>query len=47
MIRGQTKNLLKEVYENVTHVGSVFFVGDKGEKVAEYSFDIQFNSWRK
>ena len=46
MIRGQTKNLLKEVYENVTHVGSVFFVGDKGEKVAEYSFDIQFNSWR-
>ena len=33
-------------YENVTHVGSVFFVGDKGEKVAEYSFDIQFNSWR-
>ena len=33
-------------YENVTHVGSVFFVGDKGEKVAECSFDIQFNSWR-
>ena len=46
MIRGQTKNLLKEVYENVTHVGCVFFVGDKGEKVAEFSFDIQFNSWR-
>lgn len=46
VIRSQTEIILKEIYENVTHVSSVFFVGDKGTKVAEYSFDVQFNSWR-
>ena len=45
-IRVQTQMILKEIYNNVTHTSNVCFVGNRREKNAEYSFDVQFNSWR-